>query len=145
MTTENNEFRVKLLTAEGKVPFIATEYSAGYDLFAPSSGSIPAGGREKVNLGISIEIPKGYYGQIYSRSSLAYKHGIITLGGVIDSDYRGELSVLLYNTSQEPFTYQANDRIAQMVIHSIFTAQPILTNTLTTTTRSSGGFGSTGK
>ncbi|KAI5167905.1 dUTP pyrophosphatase [Nematocida sp. ERTm5] len=144
MTKEREEFKVKLLNDNATCPRIATSASAGYDLYAMKDGVIEPGTRQKIDLGCSIEIPEGYYGQICSRSSLSFKYGIMSMAGVIDSDYRGELAVLLYNSGNEPFKYLKGDRIAQMVIIKIFTEQPILVTEVSTTDRSSGGFGSTG-
>ncbi|KAI5190955.1 dUTP pyrophosphatase [Nematocida minor] len=144
MSREKEVFRVKLLTPNATCPKISTRLSAGYDLYAQEDGSIEAGQRRKVDLGCSIEIPEGYYGQICSRSGLSFKYGIMTMAGVIDADYRGELSVLLYNGGDRAFSYAKGDRIAQMVINKIFTEQPVVVESISSTERSSGGFGSTG-
>ncbi|KAI5191150.1 dUTP pyrophosphatase [Nematocida sp. AWRm77] len=138
-------FKVQLLREDAMCPQIATKGSAGYDLYTPVSGSIKEGERQKINLGIKIELPENHFGQICGRSGLAAKHGIVTLGGVIDQDYRGELCVLLLNTGKEVFHYQAGDRIAQLVIPRIFTERPAIVETLQDTVRSVGGFGSTGR
>ena len=92
---------------------------------------------------IALAIPPGFYGQIAPRSSLALR-GIDTKAGVIDSDYRGELKVLLHNASSEPFVAEPGDRIAQLILHRI--GQPIMLQVeeLPTTARGGGGFGSTG-
>lgn len=146
--TSNQElsvFKVQLLNDKATCPQIATKGSAGYDLYTPTAGVILGGERRKIDLGIKIELPERHYGQIYGRSGLAIKHGIVTLGGVIDQDYRGELSVLLLNTGTEPFHYEVGDRVAQLVIPQIFTKAPVLVDTLQDTDRSVKGFGSTGR
>ncbi|EHY65670.1 dUTP pyrophosphatase [Nematocida ausubeli] len=144
MSREEDVFKVQLLTEHATCPKIATKLSAGYDLYAQSDGVILAGKRKKIDLGCTVEIPSGYYGQICSRSSLSLKNGIMTMGGVIDADYRGELSVLLFNCSETDFHYSKGDRIAQMVIIKIYTEAPILVMEVSATNRSVGGFGSTG-
>ncbi|KAI5161302.1 dUTP pyrophosphatase [Nematocida ausubeli] len=144
MTKEESVFKVQLLTEHATCPKIATKLSAGYDLYAVSDGVILAGKRKKIDLGCTVEIPSGYYGQICSRSSLSLKNGIMTMGGVIDADYRGELSVLLFNCSDTDFHYSKGDRIAQMVLIKIYTEAPILVMEVSATNRSVGGFGSTG-
>ncbi|KAH9385794.1 dUTP pyrophosphatase [Nematocida major] len=145
MTREQGVFKVKLLTQDATCPKIATRSSAGYDLYAQCGGVIPPGKRQRVDLGVSVEIPEGYYGQVQSRSGVSFKHGIMTMAGVIDADYRGELSVLLYNSSDLPFTYEKGDRIAQIVLIRVFTDAPCIVSEISCTARSQGGFGSTGK
>lgn len=145
MTKQEEVFKVKLIRPNATCPKIATRSSAGYDLYAQDEGTIAPGERKKIDLGCSLEIPEGYYGQICSRSGLSFKCGIMAMGGVIDADYRGELSVLLFNSGNTPFSYAMGDRIAQMVLIKVFTEQPVLVNEISCTERSSGGFGSTGK
>ncbi|KAI5171045.1 dUTP pyrophosphatase [Nematocida sp. LUAm3] len=137
--------KVQLLYKTSNSPKQATEASAGYDLYSVEEGVIQPGERKKISVGICIEIPKGHYGQVGSRSGLCLKHGVITLGGIIDSDYRGELFVLLLNTGSLPFTYGVNDRIAQLVILPVFQGPVETVTSLTETVRAAGGFGSTGK
>lgn len=136
--------KVKLVTEDATCPRIATKSSAGYDLFAQADGKIEAGRRSKIDLGIIMEIPEGYYGQICSRSSLSLKNGIMSMGGVVDADYRGELCVILFNSGENDFIYSKGDRIAQIVIIKIFTDSPVEVEATTETKRSTGGFGSTG-
>ncbi|OAG28967.1 dUTP pyrophosphatase [Nematocida displodere] len=144
MTATEASFKVKLLTSTAICPKIATPGSAGYDLYSDETGSILPGERKKVSLGVSFEIPEGFYGQIHSRSGLALKYGLITLGGVIDSDYRGEVSVMLFNSGGIPFGYEKGERIAQMVILRVFTEAAVVSVSVSQTARSVGGFGSTG-
>jgi dUTP pyrophosphatase len=93
-----------------------------------------------------MEIPDGYYGRIAPRSGWALKYGIDTLAGVIDSDYRGEVGVILYNTDKEiPFNIKMGDRIAQIVFEKYYTFQIQETEILEFSKRGTGGFGSTGK
>ena len=107
---------------------------------------IPPMERAKIPTGLKIEIPEGFEGQVRSRSGLALKHGIAVLNspGTIDSDYRGELEIILINLSPQTFTVKNCDRIAQLVIAPVVQADLLETNCLSETERGSGGFGSTG-
>lgn len=144
MEDPSAQLKVLLLSEQALVPKRATPESAGYDLHAAESGTLPPGERKKISIGISIEIPAGYYGQINGRSGLALKYGLLTLGGVIDADYRGELFVMLYNSGNAPYRYEIGDRIAQMVVLRMYTDDPVVISEPTKTGRSTGGFGSTG-
>jgi dUTP pyrophosphatase len=93
-----------------------------------------------------MEIPDGYYGRIAPRSGWALKYGVDTLAGVIDSDYRGEVGVILYNTDKEiPFNIKMGDRIAQIVFEKYYTFDIEVSDEISKTSRGDGGFGSTGK
>lgn len=127
------------------VPRKGTVGSAGYDLFAAESINIEAGSRALVSVGIKIAIGIGYYGRVASRSSLACK-GIDVGAGVIDSDYRGVVKVLLINNSNSEFTVCPGDAIAQLILERIYTCDPEIVTTeseLGSTDRGAGGFGST--
>ncbi len=130
------------------MPKRATDGSAGFDLFALEDGFIFPGERRLVPIGIAMEIPLGYFGCISSRSGLATKYGIKVGARTIDSDYRGEINVLLYN-NQEPgeragFGWSAGDRIAQLVILPCIMCD-MEEGELSETGRGSAGFGSTGR
>lgn len=138
--------RIKLLTETAVVPSRATDGSAGYDLCADEDMLVRAGGRRLVSTGVAMAIPHGYEGQVRPRSGLAYKHGVTVLNspGTIDSDYRGEVKVLLHNTAPTDFTVRRGMRIAQIVFAKH--EQPaffITDGDLPDTTRK-GGFGHTG-
>jgi dUTP pyrophosphatase len=133
--------QVKLLT-NVQVPTLGTPGSAGYDLYLPCE-TIQEPGLNPVKLGISVAIPQEHYGQIHDRSSIAKKN-ITTSAGVIDSDYRGEVIILLTNHNSYPITFDKGDRIAQLIIHSIITPSIQVVETLDQTQRT-GGFGSTGR
>lgn len=131
------------------MPYYATEGAAGLDLtyFGDEEITLIPGELEKLNTGICVEIPKGYVGLIYIRSSLGAKHGITLANsvGVIDCDYRGELMVFLTNTSSEKYTIKPGDRFAQLVITQ-YNQFPIEEcDELSETERGIGGFGSTNK
>jgi dUTP pyrophosphatase len=140
--------RVKKKNEKVTLPKYETAGSAGLDIkaFIPSSLAIPPMGRAKIPTGLFLEIPEGYEAQIRPRSGLASKWGITVLNspGTIDSDYRGELEVMLINMGSESFTVKNGDRIAQMVISPVTRVSIAEAGHLSETVRGAGGFGSTG-
>jgi len=130
------------------LPRYMTDGSSGMDIFAAVIGekTILPGERVLVPAGIVLELPEGCEAQIRPRSGLAIKHGVALLNspGTIDSDYRGEVKVILINHGSEPFTIQRGDRIAQMVINRVCRVSWNLEEDLDETERASGGFGHTG-
>jgi dUTP pyrophosphatase len=130
------------------LPSIATPGSAGLDLKANLDQDICIKPLERVAIptGLFISIPLGYEGQIRSRSGLSFKHGIIVINapGTIDSDYRGELKILLINLSNEDYIVHDGDRVAQLVISSYAVPEWNLVNDLDKSQRADNGFGSTG-
>ncbi|MBC8283074.1 MAG: dUTP diphosphatase [Nitrospinae bacterium] len=126
-------------------PQYAHAGDAGADLTASESITIPARDRALVATGIRLEIPEGCVGLIWPRSGLAVKKGIDSGAGVIDSHYRGEVKVLLFNHSDSEFQIEPGDRIAQILIQKVERVQFLPADTLSETARSDGGFGSTGK
>lgn len=131
------------------LPEYATEGSAGMDLRANLDGPVTLQTLERLLIptGLFIELPEGYEAQIRPRSGLAIKQGITCLNtpGTIDSDYRGEIKVILINLGKEPQTLQNGDRIAQMIISKVEKANLELVQELNDTQRGDGGFGHTGK
>jgi dUTP pyrophosphatase len=134
-----------LVGAGGALPEYGSEGAAGADLRASEAVVIPPGGRAAVPTALRLEIPPGHAGLVWPRSGLAVRHGIDTLAGVIDSDYRGEVKVVLVNHGDEPFAIAPGDRIAQILIQRVervvFRAVPRVEDT----ERGTGGFGSTGR
>ena len=130
------------------LPSHATQGAAGLDLRADVDRevAIPPLGRAQIPTGLAIEIPPGYEGQIRSRSGLAAAHGVVCLNGpgTVDSDYRGEVLVLLVNLGSEPFRVRRADRIAQLVICRVESVEVVEASELTVTPRGDGGLGSTG-
>ncbi|HRO75246.1 MAG TPA: dUTP diphosphatase [Crocinitomicaceae bacterium] len=130
------------------LPQYETKASAGLDLKANITETITLKPLERalVKTGLFLEIPEGYEAQVRPRSGLAYKNGVTVLNapGTIDADYRGEVGVILVNLSNEDFTIQAGDRIAQMVFAKFEQAEWIDAEILSETARGEGGFGSTG-
>jgi len=136
-------------TSGNELPHYATEGAAGMDIRAslPEAITLLPLERKLIPTGIFMEIPVGYEVQIRPRSGLAFKNGITCLNtpGTIDSDYRGELKVLLINLSNEPHTISNNDRIAQLIVAKVELAELTLVQQLDETVRAAGGFGHTGK
>ena len=130
-----------------QIPARATRDAAGYDLSSAESCTVPSGGRVLVHTGVSVRIPRHYHIEIRPRSGLALRHGITVLNtpGTVDADYRGEIGVIMVNLSNEEFTVNDGDRIAQMVVarHEQVEWQPV--ETLADSERGEGGFGHTGK
>src|SRR4030095_243687 len=130
------------------VPSYATQHSSGLDISSASKEEILVRAMETVLIptNLIIEIPQGYEGQIRPRSGLALKHniGIINSPGTIDADYRGELKILLTNFGKEAFKVKFGERIAQLVICKVEQAKIEISENLSDTKRSSGGFGHTG-
>ena len=131
------------------LPDYATAGAAGMDIRAnlPQAIVLQSLERSLIPTGLFIELPDGYEAQMRPRSGLAIKQGITCLNspGTIDSDYRGELKVILINLSNEPQTINDGDRIAQIIIASVTKASLVLVPQLNTTARGEGGFGHTGK
>ena len=129
------------------LPAYATEGAAGMDVVAAEMLTLDPGKRHAVATGFAMAIPQGYEVQVRPRSGLALKHGITCLNtpGTIDSDYRGEIKVILINLGDEPFPINRGDRIAQLVPAPVQRATFTLLDILPETARNAGGFGSTGR
>jgi dUTP pyrophosphatase len=129
------------------LPARATEHAAGLDVVAAEDVTLAPGQRHAVATGFSMAIPEGYEVQVRPRSGLALKHGITCLNtpGTIDSDYRGEVKVILANLGSEPFEVRRGERIAQLVPAPVLHADFVEVASLSETGRGAGGFGSTGR
>jgi dUTP pyrophosphatase len=144
------EPRLRIVKKEPRIPLpqYESEGAAGLDIraFLGSETVIPPLGRAQIPTGLFVEIPPGFEGQVRPRSGLAARRGVTVLNspGTIDSDYRGELQIILINLGAEPFTVQNGDRIAQLVLSPVCRAAVLETESLSITERGSGGFGSTG-
>ncbi|MBN2970971.1 dUTP diphosphatase [Roseomonas aeriglobus] len=138
----------RLANGEGlPLPAYATAGAAGMDVVSAETVEIGAGGRRAVATGFAIAIPDGFEVQVRPRSGLALKHGVTCLNtpGTIDSDYRGEVKVILANLGAETFTIARGDRIAQLVPAPVLRAELDEVDDLDATARGEGGFGSTGR
>lgn len=144
-----NSIPVKKLNANAIIPTYGSAEAAGADLYAciDQTVTIAPGDTAWIPTGVAMELPKGYVGLVYARSSMGVKRGLAPANkvGVIDSDYRGEIRVVLYNQSAAEQSIQPNERIAQLVITPIITPGFREVDVLTETVRSDKGFGSTGK
>ncbi|MCD8490544.1 MAG: dUTP diphosphatase [Geovibrio sp.] len=142
------DITVRIISEHGEefVPAYQTEGAAGMDIRAGESGEIEAGAFKLVKTGLRMAIPAGYEAQIRPRSGLALKQGVTVLNspGTIDSDYRGEVGIILINHSKNTFIYEKGDRIAQAVFAKVTRVSIHSADTLDDTERSSGGFGHSG-
>ena len=129
------------------LPLYASEHAAGMDVTSAEELVLEPGQRHAVATGFAMEIPHGYEVQVRPRSGLAIKHGITCLNtpGTIDSDYRGEVKVILINLGSEPFAIKRGERIAQLVPAPVLRAHFTEVRELAETVRGAGGFGSTGR
>ena len=141
---EEGIVRVKRMNVNAKLPVRSSSGSAGYDLSAAETAVVPAHGKCLVKTGLAIAMPPGCYGRVAPRSGLAVKKFIDVGAGVIDSDYRGELGVVLFNFSNEDFCINMGDRIAQLVFEKIKTPEIKEVTELEGTDRGSKGYGSSG-
>ena len=145
----NNEIKVIKLHKQAKLPVYGSAEAAGADLHACIDEPITVGPGQTawVPTGIALEVPKGCAGLIYARSGMAAKRGLAPANkvGVIDSDYRGEVKVVLLNHGNEPQMIEPGERIAQLVITPVLTPEYVEVESLSDTERGFGGFGSTGK
>jgi len=124
----NNTILVKKLVNDAIIPKRATEGSAGYDLYSYEDGTIDSLSQQMISTKISMNIPEQHCGLIWSRSGLSARSGIETGAGVIDSDYRGEIKVILHNHSDKKFCYKKGMRIAQMLIMPVITPKLVENN-----------------
>ena len=138
---------VKVRCQDGAtLPAYATEGASGLDLRSTAEVTLLPMARALVPTGLFLEMPEGVEAQVRPRSGLALKNGVTVLNtpGTIDSDYRGELKIILINLGSEAFTVKSGDRIAQLVFATVTRADLVAAEELGTTTRGAGGFGSTG-
>lgn len=148
------KLKVKILDSDAKLPTYGSDYAAGLDLYACNNYTIKPNSRECVSTGIALEWvknneldenPEDFYLRIAPRSGLSFKNGIDVMAGVIDYDYRGEIKVILLNTSDSEFKICKGDKIAQAILTRIIRFTEITEcENLENTTRGEGGFGSTG-
>ena len=129
-----------------ELPAYATEGAAGMDVLAAEDVTLAPGARHAVATGLAVAIPHGFEIQVRPRSGLALKHGVTVPNtpGTIDSDYRGELKVIMINHGTQPFDIRRGDRIAQLVLAPVLQATWLKVDELDETLRGEGGFGSTG-
>ena len=145
----SHSISVKKLHPMAKLPVYGSVEAAGADLHAclEAPVTVMPGETAWIPTGIALEVPKGCAGLVYARSGMAAKRGLAPANkvGVIDSDYRGEIKIVLLNHSKEPQVIEPGERIAQFVITPVLTPEYVLVDELSDTERGVGGFGSTGK
>ena len=146
MTKEENGLEVKIkLLPDGRIPSRGSREAAGYDVYAAEDKIIRPMTVEKIRTGICLQMPPGHFGQIYGRSGMAANRGLISVAGTLDSDFMGEIHVVLFNASQSAQMIYKGDRIAQIVFHKHMIADFVQVDILKNTERGDGGFGSTGR
>ena len=142
------EIQIKLLDEDLAMPRYQHEGDAGLDLPSRIDFALEPGERATIPTGIAVAIPRGYAGFVLPRSGLASRHGIALVNspGLVDAGYRGEMAIVMINTDKrEPFHIKRGDRIAQLVMQKVVEATTVQVVELDSTSRGSGGFGSTGR
>jgi len=136
--------RFKQLDPRAVLPRRGSALAAGLDIYSIEDLIIEPKQRVMAKTGLAVAIPAGFYGRVAPRSGLAVKNGLDVLAGVIDSDYRGEICCLLYNTGDEVISLPAGSKICQLIVEQIITPEAAWAADLDETARGAGGFGSTG-
>ncbi len=136
-------FEVKLLTPTAKIPTRGSVQAAGLDICSDENGTVGKGYTTAFSTGIAVKIPEGFVGLIKPRSGFAFSYGVDSMAGVIDSDYRGEIKVLLTSHNYE-IEIAKGERIAQLLILPVMMLTPVKVDELDATERGTNGFGSTG-
>lgn len=132
------------LSPNATIPVRGSIGAAGYDISSSADWVVPARGTTIVPTDLSICVPQGTYGRVAPRSGLAAKHSLAIGAGVIDSDYRGAVGVVMFNHSDKDYHVKQGDRVAQLILESIVNPEVEEVSELDTTVRGEGGFGSTG-
>ena len=144
MSSPLDVLRFQQLDERAILPTRGSSFAAGLDICSIEDLVIGPRERATARTGLAMAIPHGFYGRVAPRSGLAAKQGLDVLAGVIDSDYRGELRCVLYNTSDTAIVLPAGSKICQLIVEKIITPKAVWTNDLDETARGAGGFGSTG-
>ncbi|EGD83321.1 deoxyuridine 5'-triphosphate nucleotidohydrolase [Salpingoeca rosetta] len=142
---EGTKLLVKKLTEHATIPTRGSSGAAGYDLYSAYDVKIPAKGKAIVKTDIAVAIPQTCYGRVAPRSGLTVKHFLDVGAGVIDSDYRGNVGVVMFNFNDTDYSVSKGDRVAQLILERIYTPDVQEVEDLEDTARGEGGFGSTGK
>ena len=139
------KLKIKKLHPDAVLPKYATRDDAGMDLFALETVEILPMQRLQIGTGIAMEIPEGFAGLVWDKSGISHKYGLKTMGGVIDSGYRGEIKVGIINLGTEKYIFEKGHKVAQMIIQNKETPEIVESDELTDSERGEGGFGSTGR
>jgi dUTP pyrophosphatase len=137
--------KITKLISDTVLPTYAHPGDAGMDVFSRENHLLQPGERHTFVLGFAAELPVGYVALVWDRGGLAHKQGIHCLGGVIDSNYRGEYVVVLYNTSKEPYQVRVGDKIAQILIQPVERAAIVESSDLSSSSRADSRYGSSGR
>ncbi len=137
--------KIKKLRPDAVMPTYAHSGDAGLDMYTCEAVTVAPGERVTVSTGIAMEIPEGYVGLVWDKSGISIKGGLKTMGGVVDSPYRGEIMIGIINLSSEPYVFEKGHKVAQMVIQKKENVVVEEVTELSDTSRGQGGFGSTGK
>lgn len=139
------EIKIKQLSKKAIPPKYAHSGDAGIDFFTVDSKTLKPGQWHAFSTGIAMEIPAGFAGLVWDKSGLSSKFGLHVLAGVIDSSFRGEVKIVIYNLGSHNYQFKAGDKVAQMLIQPFITAKTKLVKNLSNSARGQGGFGSTGR
>ncbi len=139
------KIKVKKLHPDAKLPAYALPGDAGLDLFCLEGATLEPGQEHIFKTGIAIEFPPDYCALVWDKGGLSQKYGLKVMGGVFEHTYRGEYFIALLNTSSQSYTFKAGDKIAQLLLQPIVTAEIEVVDELTETTRGASRHGSTGK
>jgi len=145
MTYTNIPVKIKKLHPDALLPKYGRTGDAGLDLHANETVILPPGEQRMVSTGIALAIPAGTVGLVWDRSGMAAKNGVKTMAGVLDHTYRGELKVVLINLRTTPYEVKQGDRVAQLLVQPVHTAEVQEVEELDDTIRGEGGFGSSGR
>ena len=140
----NTNLKVKKLTNDAKIPTQGYQGDAGWDLYASRKTIIAGNTIGKVPTGVALEIPKNYFGKLYDRSGFGSKYTLSVKAGVIDSNYRGEIIVIMANTGNYPIVIEQGDKFAQIAFHLVPEFNLVETTKISSTKRGEKGLGSTG-
>jgi dUTP pyrophosphatase len=140
-----SKLKIKKLHPDAVLPKFALPGDVGMDLFAVQSHEIKPNQIAHIPTGIAMELPKGHAGLVWDKSGLSHKHGLKTLGGVLDEGYRGDITIGLINLSNKNYTVQKGDKVAQILIQKIERPRIVISNALSKSKRGEGRYGSTGK
>lgn len=139
------KIKIKKLNKDAILPSYAHSGDAGLDLYSTEEVIIKPHERKQIKTGLAFVVPEGYVGLIWDKSGLSHKYGLKTLGGVLDSGYRGELLVGIVNLNEEDYILEKGNKIAQLIIQTVESVTIEEVYELDNTARGEGGFGSTGK
>ena len=139
------KLKIKKIHPDAKLPEYAHLWDAGMDLFALEKTIALPGEVTRIRSGIAVEVPEGFVGLFWDKSGISMNHGIKVLAGVLDSSYRGEIIMGVFNLGKEPYTFEKGHKVIQMLVQPIQIVEIVEVSELSGSKRGAGGFGSTGK